>query len=113
LTSASSLNFTYFSTIWKALGLKDDNYKPEWIQSGQYADALKDGQIDAALLVAGYPVSAVNQVATTNGIHLLPIPEQVVDTLLKEHPYWHKEVIPQGTYNGADSDTLTLGNTSI
>lgn len=113
LTSAASLNFTYFSIVWNALGLKPNDYKPEWIQSGQYADALKDGQIDAALLVAGYPVSAVNQVASTSGVRLLPIPEAVIDKLLKEHPYWHKAVVPKGVYKGSDTDTLTLGNTSI
>lgn len=113
LTSQASLNFTYFSTVWEALGFKRGDYKPEWIQSGQYADALKDAHVDAALLVAGYPVSTVTEVATTKGVRLLPIPENVIDKLLKQHPYWFKASIPRGTYKGTDVDVLTLGNTSI
>jgi TRAP transporter TAXI family solute receptor len=113
IVSKTSLNYTFFEPMWLAMGLKLDDYKLEFIQSGQYADALRDGQIDAGFIVAAYPVAAATQIAATKGIRVLGITNEAADKLVKDHPYWHKATIPKGVYNGHETDAITLGNQTI
>ncbi len=57
----------YFNAIdvLGAYGLTEDDIKPTYQSFSDSADALKNGQIDAAFIVAGAPTTAVTDLATT------------------------------------------------
>ena len=75
---------------------------------GDSADALKDGKIDAAFIVAGAPTTAVTDLATTKPVHLVALDDAHIATLLKDSPYYTEVTIPKETYNLAE-DVKTVG----
>lgn len=100
----------YFNAIdvLEAYGLSEDSIKPQYLSFGESTDAMKDGKIDAAFIVAGPPTPAITELCTTNGAYLVNIEDSVADELLKACPYYNKHVIPAGTYAGIDEDTYTV-----
>ena len=75
---------------------------------GDSADALKDGKIDAAFIVAGAPTTAIMDLSTTKAAYLVSLDDAHIDELLAASPYYTKHVIPAGTYNGQDEDVTTV-----
>ena len=100
----------YFNAIdvLGAYGLSEQDIKPEYLSFGESTDAMKDGKIDAAFIVAGSPTPAIDELSHTNGVYLVNIEDNVADKLLADCPYYNKHVIPAGTYNGVDEDTHTV-----
>lgn len=69
---------------------------------------LKDGNVDAAFLGAGYPTSSVQDIASQNKVRLLPIDADKADALIAKYPLYTKTTIPAGTYAGFDEDVPTI-----
>ena len=72
------------------------------------ADALKNGQIDAAFIVAGAPTTAVADLAATKSVNLVSLDDEHIAKLLESSPYYTKCVIPAETY-GMAGDVTTVG----
>lgn len=85
---------------------KDIN--PTYQSFGDSADALKDGKIDAAFIVAGAPTTAITDLATTKAVSLVSLDDEHIDKLLASSPYYTKCTIPADVY-GLDADTTTVG----
>ena len=85
---------------------KDIN--PTYQSFGDSADALKDGKIDAAFIVAGAPTNAITDLATTKAVSLVSLDDEHIDKLLASSPYYTKCTIPADVY-GLDADTTTVG----
>lgn len=100
----------YFNAldILGAYGLSESDIDPTYQSFGDSADALKDGKIDAAFIVAGAPTTAVVDLSTTKQVYLVSIDEAHVDNLLKSSPYYAKCVIPADVY-GTPEDVITVG----
>ena len=67
---------------------------------GDSADALKNGQIDAAFIVAGAPTTAVTDLATTKDTYLVSLDDEHVAKLLETSDYYTKTVIAKDVYFG-------------
>ena len=65
------------------------------------ADALKNGQIDAAFIVAGAPTTAVTDLATTKDVYLVSLDEEHINKLLETSDYYAKTVIAKDVYFGS------------
>ena len=72
------------------------------------ASALKDGNVDAAFLTAGYPTSTVQDIASQNKVRLLPVAADTAEALIAKNPFYTKTPIPAGTYAGFDEEVPTL-----
>ena len=72
------------------------------------ADALKNGQIEAAFIVAGAPTTAVTDLSTTKDVYLVSLDEEHITKLLQTSPYYAKCTIAKDVY-GLDADTATVG----
>lgn len=68
------------------------------------ADSLKNGTIDAAFVVAGYPTTAVSELASTYEFNLLAIDEEHANALMDEYGFYTYGEIPGGTYNCVAED---------
>ena len=88
-------------------GLTEKDINPTYQSFGDSADALKNGQIDAAFIVAGAPTTAVTDLATTKDVYLVSLDDEHVDQLLAKCPYYTKVTIGKDVY-GLDSDTVTV-----
>ena len=84
---------------------KDIN--PTYQGFGDSAEALKDGKIDAAFVVAGAPTTAITELASAKPTYLVSLDDEHIDALLAQSPYYSKYIIPAETY-GLESDTTTV-----
>ena len=107
----------YFNAIdvLNGAGLTVDDIKPQYQSFDDSKEALKDGQIDAAFIVAGAPTSAITELATTNGVYLIPIDGGLREDIMKDCPYYAPMVIPADTYPGQSEpiETITIMATLI
>ena len=94
--------------IMMAYGITYDDIEAQYLSFGEASNALKDGNIDAAFITAGYPTAAIQDLASQNQIKLLSVDEDKADTLIKDLPFYTKTVIPAGTYAGVDVDVPTV-----
>jgi len=88
--------------------LTEDDIKAQYQSFGDSADALKDGKIDAAFIVAGAPTPAITELCTTNDAYLVPIDGEVADKLMADCPFYTVYTIPAGTYEGQTEDVNTV-----
>lgn len=100
----------YFNAldVLEAAGLSVDDIKPQYQSFDASKEALKDGMIDAAFIVAGTPTPAITELATTNGVSFIPIDGTLQSTMLTEHPYYSAQTIAAGTYPGQTEDIQTI-----
>lgn len=101
---------TYFNAldILGAAGITIKDIKPQYQSFEDSKEALKDGKIDAAFIVAGAPTTAITELATTNGVSLIPIDGDFLKKILKDDPYYTPETIKAGTYPGQKKDVQTI-----
>ena len=100
----------YFNAIdvLNAAGLEEADIVPQYQSFADSADALKDGKIDAAFIVAGAPTPAIQELCATAEAYLVPIDGDVADKLMKETPFYTTYKIPAGTYDGQKEDVTTV-----
>lgn len=88
--------------ILEAYGITYDDVTVQYLSFAEGASALKDGNVDAAFLTAGYPTASVQDIASQNKVRLLPVEEDKADALIAKYPFYTKALIPAGTYQGFD-----------
>jgi len=100
----------YFNAIdiLAAAGLTEADIEPQYQSFGDSADALKDGKIDAAFIVAGAPTPAIQELTTTNDAYLVPIDGEIAEKLMAESEFYTTYNIPAGTYKGQTEDVTTV-----
>ena len=100
----------YFNAVdvLTAAGLSEADINAQYQSFADSADALKDGKIDAAFIVAGAPTPAITELCTTNDAYLVPIDGEVADNLMASCPFYTVYDIPAGTYEGQTEDVQTV-----
>lgn len=100
----------YFNAmdVLNAAGLTEEDINAQYQSFADSADALKDGKIDAAFIVAGPPTPAITELCTTNDAYLVPIDGDVAANLMTSCPYYTVHTIPAGTYAGQEEDVQTV-----
>ena len=101
----------YFNALdfLAAYDMTEADINPQYQSFGDSAESLKDGKIDAAFIVAGAPTPAVTDLATTKGCYLVSLDDEHAEKLMEISGAYSKTVIPAGTYDGVDTDTVTVG----
>jgi TRAP transporter TAXI family solute receptor len=74
----------------------------------QASEQLANGDIDAAFVVGGWPVGAIEDLATTNDVQIVPIQGENRQTVKGAASWFADDTIPAGTYNGVDEATETI-----
>ena len=91
-------------------GLTEDDINPTYQDFGSSVDALQDGKIDAAFVVAGAPTTAVTSLATAKETYLISLDEEHIAALCEESPYYSAYTIPADTYDGVgETTTVAVG----
>ena len=65
--------------------------------------------MDVGVISAGYPVASLLDLARTVPIRLIPYSEAEMKAIMDAYPFYVKVIIPAGTYQGIDTNTLTRG----
>lgn len=94
-----------------AYGITLHDVEPYYMDYAESAQALADGDIDAAFQTGGYPIAGIQQSAATTSFRMLPVDDTLMDNIIKEHPFIIKTTIPADVYeNQANTEAAeTLG----
>lgn len=101
----------YFNAVdvLAAAGLSEKDIKPQYQNFDESADALKDGKIDAAFIVAGAPTPAITELSMTNAnTRIVPIDGDVAKKLMKENTFYSVYKIPANTYKNQEKEIATV-----
>jgi len=93
--------------ILRAFGLGYYNIREDFLAFAEAADQLKDGVIDAAFITAGIPTAAVQDIASSRDLQLIPIPREIIEELREQYPYYAAVTVPANTYKGQDRPVET------
>lgn len=94
--------------VLTAYGLDvESDINPTYQSFGDSAEALQDGKIDAAFLVAGAPTTAITSLAATKDVYLVSLDEEHIKALIDASPYYTETTIPASAY-GTEEDTNTV-----
>lgn len=98
-------------TLLAAYGITMNDIEPFYMDYAESAQALADGDIDAAFQTGGYPIAGIQQSAATTSFRMLPVDDSLMENIIKEYPFIIKTTIPNGIYeNQANTeDVETLG----
>lgn len=101
----------YFNAIdfLNAYDMTEADITPTYQSFADSAEALKDGKIDAAFVVAGAPTPAVTDLATSKDMYLISLDDEHVAKLQEISGAYTKSIIPAGTYSKQDADVVTVG----
>jgi TRAP transporter TAXI family solute receptor len=96
--------------ILDAFGLSENDLTPSYVKPNQAGAMMDEGQLDAFMIVAGYPTASVSELCASAGCELVPIQGPEVDALLEKYPFFAKDAIPAHTYPGVgEIQTLSVG----
>ncbi len=101
----------YFNAvdILGAAGLTEKDINPQYQNFDQSADALKDGKIDAAFIVAGAPTPAITELCMTNAkTRIVPIDGDIAEKLMKDNTFYSVYKIPANAYSNQDKEVTTV-----
>lgn len=83
-----------------------EDWSPEYLSHGDGPGALRDGRVDAVIIISSVPVGAVTDITSTHGedvVFVNPEPE-ILDEMMQDRPYWTPTAIAGGAYQGHDED---------
>ena len=96
--------------ILEAFGLSENDLTPQYVKSTQAVAMIEEGQLDAFVIIAGYPTGSVAEMCAASGCELVPIEGAEVDALLERYPFFARDTIPALTYpDVGETATLSVG----
>lgn len=94
--------------ILEGYGLTFDDIKKNNLSFKESAEGIQNGTLDACFITAGVPNAALQELAFTAGLVLIPVDGAEADAICKKYGYYTKTVIPGATYKGTDEGTAAL-----
>ena len=81
--------------ILEIYGMTMDDIKPQNLSFDESTGGIQDGTIDAAFITAGTPTGAVESLAATSEVVILPLSEEKITALIEKYPYMQKMLFLQ------------------
>jgi len=107
--SIGSINVANCRQMFDSIGLDiDKDIKSQFLTFADSSSSLKDGNVDASIIVAGIPTAAVQDVAAQHKISLVALTDETAEELIADYPFYTKAIVPANTYNGQTEDVVTL-----
>ncbi len=110
LGNSVSGNETTALTLLNEIGLnKNDLKEASSYSASEMSEALKDNKIDGYFYMVGHPTSTIKDTSSTTNIKIIPIENEITNSLIKKYPYFAKANIPAGIYKGQNEEIPTFG----
>ncbi|SOC41848.1 TAXI family TRAP transporter solute-binding subunit [Salinicoccus kekensis] len=98
-----------FQEVLDGYGMSyDDLGGIEYTGTSEAGDLLRDNHIDAIVSLLAAPVSTVQELDTTLGVRLIPVDEEVVESLMESNPGYLDYSISQDVYPNIEEDVPTI-----
>lgn len=96
--------------IMTAYGLTTDDVDVDYLKPGPASDAIRNGQLDAFFIVAGYPTGALVELASSTDVTLVPVTGDEASGIIEDYGFFSADAIPAGTYEDiGETTTLAVG----
>ena len=89
-------------------GIKLEDLEARNLSFDDSTTGIQDGTIDAAFITSGTPTGAVEGLAATEDIAIVPVEKSKIDELIEKYPYYAEDEIPAGTYSKVEGATSTV-----
>ena len=94
--------------IMEGYGLTFGDIKKSNLSFKESAEGIQNGTLDGCFITAGVPNAALQELAFTAGLTLVPVDGEAAKKICEKYGYYTQTIIPCGTYKGTDSDTQAL-----
>ncbi|WP_417667469.1 TAXI family TRAP transporter solute-binding subunit [Roseibium sp.] len=84
-----------------------------FLSYGEATGAIKNGNLEGSMILAGTPASAFIELTTTTDVSILPVDPAKVEGMLKEFPFYQLVEVPAGLYTGTDEAVAAVGDPAI
>ena len=98
--------------LLREYGMTLQDIKASYLPYSDGFSQMTDGNVDVALALGGYPTAAVTEVATTQKVRLVPVPDDKYEAVAKLHPYYTKILVPKDIYK-QDQDVVAVGMNNV
>jgi uncharacterized protein len=95
--------FANAEQILEIHGITMDDIDAKHLSFDESTAGIQDGSIDAAFVTAGTPTGAVEGLAATEDVVIVPIETEKADELISKYPYYAKQDVPSGIYGLTES----------
>ncbi|MEL3974660.1 TAXI family TRAP transporter solute-binding subunit [Rossellomorea oryzaecorticis] len=89
-------------------GMKLEDLEARNLSFDDSTTGIQDGTIDAAFITSGTPTGAVEGLAATEDITIVPVESAKISELIEKYPYYAEDEIPAGTYSKVDEAVKTV-----
>jgi hypothetical protein len=91
-------------------GISKQDIDLEYLKPGVAIERVRQHQLDAFFVVAGYPARAISELAGDTEIVLLSIDGEEADDLVARYHFFSRDDVPAGTYQGIGrTETVSVG----
>ena len=94
--------------VLEGYGLTFNDIKKSNLSFKESADGIQNGTLDGCFIVAGVPNAALQELAFTAGLELIPVDTPTAKKIAGRYSFYTIETIPGGTYKGTDNDVQAL-----
>lgn len=96
------------TALMEAYGMSIGDITPSFLSYADGFSELGDGNVDAALALAGYPTSAVKQTQATHDLQFVTIDPAKLAAVTEQYPYYSAVTVPAEAY-GTDDPLTVIG----
>ncbi|MFC4540728.1 TAXI family TRAP transporter solute-binding subunit [Halosolutus amylolyticus] len=94
--------------ILSSAGIEEGDFDEQTADFATAADQIRDGDVDAAFVVGGWPVGSIDELATTSDISMVEVSGDIREDIKGDAEWFADDTIPSGTYDGVDEDVETV-----
>lgn len=90
--------------ILEGYGMTFDDIKKNNLSFKESAEGIQNGTLDACFITAGVPNAALQELAFTAGLSLIPVNGAEAAAIMAKYGYYTATTIPGSTYKGTNDD---------
>lgn len=91
----------------------DKDIEGENLGVGDTGSAFADKHIDAAVMLGALGMGGVVEPSTLGLVEFIDIPDEIIEKVIAQSPYWFKFTIPANTYKGQPNPVKTYAGPNI
>jgi hypothetical protein len=100
-----------FRSMIPFYGFQESDFKFSYLSFSDGVSALKDGNADVNMVIAGAPAGAAKELAETANVRFISVEEDILKKLMDKYAYYVRSELPKTMFNTpTEIVTLGLGN---
>ena len=94
--------------LFDALGIPFSDLKPQYLSFAENAVALRNGSIDAAIVLTAAPSPFIMDIESTHSVRLIPISDAELRQVTGKYSYFIPYTIARSSYKSLEADIPTF-----